>query len=130
MANTAANPSAVHSPAGAYSHSMAVPGGSQVIFLAGQIGLNPDGNAAVGFLEQAHRAYSNVAAILAHHGLGMDDVVKMTAYLTDPADLPTYSEVRAEWLGDARPASTLLIVAGLALPELKVEIDVVAATTR
>jgi len=129
MANTAANPNAVHAPAGAYSHSMVVPGGSQVIFLAGQIGINPDGNAAEGFLEQAHRAYSNVAAILAHHGLGMSDVVKMTHYLTDPADLPTYSEVRAEWLGDARPASTLLIVSALALPELKVEIEVVAASS-
>ncbi len=128
MANNPANPGAVHAPAGAYSHSVDVPGGSRVVYLAGQIGLDPDGNAPVEFVGQADQAYRNVIAILEHHGLAMSDVVKMTHYLTDSADVPAYSEVRARWLGDARPASTLLIVSGLARPDLKVEIEVVAAS--
>ena len=127
MANVIANPTAVHEPAGAYSHSVTVPGGSRVVYLAGQIGLDPTGNAPDDFVGQAEQAYRNVAAILEHHGLGWGDVVKMTHSLTDPADLPAYGEVRSRWLGDARPASTLLIVSGLARPDLKVEVEVVAA---
>lgn len=127
MANTAVNPATVHKPAGEYSHAVAVPAGSRTVYLAGQVGIDPDGRVAPDFAGQAEQAYSNVASILAHHGLDMSDVVKMTHYLTDAADIGTYGEVRSRWLGDHRPASTLLIVAGLALPELKVEIEVVAA---
>lgn len=127
MANTTANPEAVHAPAGAYSHSVTVPEGSQVVYLAGQIGLDADGNASADFVDQVEQAYRNVGAILEHHGLGWGDVVKMTHYLTDPDDIPAYGEVRSRWLGDARPASTLLIVSGLASPDFKVEVEVVAA---
>jgi len=127
MANTTANPDAVHVPAGGYSHSVVVPGGSRVFYLAGQIGLDVDGHAPADFVGQADQAFRNVVAILEHHGLGLDDVVRMTHYLTSPADLAAYRQVRSRWLGDLRPASTLLIVAGLARPELKIEIEVVAA---
>jgi enamine deaminase RidA (YjgF/YER057c/UK114 family) len=127
MAHSTANPDTVHAPAGAYSHSVVVPEGSRMIYLAGQVGLDPDGNAPADFVGQADQAYHNVAAILEHHGLTMSDVVKMTHYLTDPADLAAYAEVRSRWLGEARPASTLLIVSGLAQRNLLFEIEVVAA---
>lgn len=125
--NTPANPAGVHPPAGAYSHSMTVQAGSRLVFLAGQIGLDGDGNAPADFVAQAEQAFRNVAAILDHHGLTRGDVVRMTHYLTDSANIEAYGEVRSRWLGDYRPASTLLIVSGLARPDLKVEIEVVAA---
>lgn len=127
MTNTASTPESVHAPAGQYSHAVAVSAGSKLLYLAGQIGLDRDGNASADFAEQADQAYRNVAAILEHHGLGMSDVVKMTHYLTDAADVPAYGEVRARWLGSASPASTLLIVSALARPDLRVEVEVVAA---
>ncbi|NND04540.1 MAG: RidA family protein [Acidimicrobiia bacterium] len=129
MTNSPSSPDSVHPPAGQYSHAVAVSAGSTVVFLAGQIGLDPEGNASGDFAEQADQAYRNVAAILDHHGLGMADVVKMTHYLTDSADLQAYSEVRSRWLGAARPASTLLVVSELARPDLRVEVEVVAATS-
>lgn len=127
MTNALSNPDSVHSPAGAYSHSVVVPSGSQVVYLSGQIGMDRDGEVPAGFAEQADQAWQNVSEILAHHGLGIADVVKTTHYLTDAANLAAYAQVRARWLGDARPASTLVTVTALARPDLLVEVEVVAA---
>lgn len=65
--------------------------------------------------------------LLAAHDMGPGDIVEVTAYLTDPADVGIYREVRDRMLDGAAPASTLLIVAGLADPRWRVEIAVVAA---
>ena len=122
------NPGSVHAPAGEYSHSLVVLDGSRVVYLAGQIGLDVDGNAPIDFAGQAEQAYRNLAAILEHHGPGMSDVARMTHYLADPDDVAAYGEVRSQWLGDARLASTPLIVSGLARADLKVEVEVEAAS--
>ena len=58
----------------------------------------------------------------------MSDIVKVTAFLTDRADYAAYAKVRAEFLGDHKPASTLLVVSALALSEWKVEVEAVAAS--
>jgi enamine deaminase RidA (YjgF/YER057c/UK114 family) len=57
-------------------------------------------------------------------------VVKVNHFLTDPAQIPAYNAIREEYLGENRPASTLLIVAGLASPNLLVEVEMIAASTR
>ncbi len=59
--------------------------------------------------------------------MGVEDIVRIDAYVTSPDVVPAFRDVRGEVIGDARPASTLLIVAGLALPDWCVEIEVVAA---
>lgn len=127
MTNTTSSPDSVHPPASQYSHAVEVPAGSRTLYLSGQIGLDHEGNASGDFAEQADQTYRNVAAILEHHGFALSDVVKMTHYLTDPSDIPAYREVRSRWLGDARPASTLLVVSALARPHVTVEVEVVAA---
>jgi enamine deaminase RidA (YjgF/YER057c/UK114 family) len=60
-------------------------------------------------------------------GLGVEDVVKLTWYVVGAIDPQRRREVLMAWLGDHRPASTFLYVAGLASPEYKVEIDALAA---
>lgn len=62
-------------------------------------------------------------------GMGVWDPVKVTHYLTNAADIPTYAKVRARFLGEARPASTLLVLpaGGLVRPEFLLEIEAVAA---
>ena len=65
-----------------------------------------------------------------HNRLRISDVVKITHFITDPANLPAYNEVRANYLGESRPTSTLLVVAGLADPKFLVEVEMIAATTR
>ena len=54
-------------------------------------------------------------------------MLRVTVYLTDVDDRKAINPVRQEYFGDARPASTLIEVAGLAVPGMKVEIEAVLA---
>ena len=130
MQNRAMYPETIHPPIGAYAHAVEVPESAKVMFIAGQVGIDIDGNVPSDFAAQADLAWRNLMAILEFNGMRMKDVVKITHFLTNPADLPAYNEVRAKYLGEDRPASTLLIVAGLARPDLLVEVEMVAAIQR
>ena len=130
MQNRAMYPETIHPPIGAYAHAVEVPESAKVMFIAGQVGIDTDGNVPADFSAQADLAWRNLMAILEFNGMRMKDVVKITHFLTDAADLPAYQEVRAKYLGEERPASTLLIVAGLARPDLLVEVEMVAAIQR
>ncbi|MDE0058872.1 MAG: RidA family protein [Defluviicoccus sp.] len=130
MQNRAMYPETIHPPIGAYAHAIEVPDSAKVMFIAGQVGIDVDGNVPADFAAQAELAWQNLMAILEFNGMRMKDVVKITHFLTDAADLPAYNEVRAKYLGEERPASTLLIVAGLARPDLLVEVEMVAAIQR
>jgi enamine deaminase RidA (YjgF/YER057c/UK114 family) len=60
-------------------------------------------------------------------GMTVDDIVKVTQYLVHPADIAAYAKVRALFLGNARPASMLLVVPALVRAEFLVEVEVQAA---
>lgn len=130
MQNRAMYPETIHPPIGAYAHAIEVPESAKTMFIAGQVGIDVDGNVPADFAAQADLAWQNLMAILAFNGMRMKDVVKITHFLTDAANIPAYNEVRAKYLGEERPASTLLIVAGLARPDLLVEVEMVAAIQR
>ncbi len=130
MQNRAMYPETIHPPIGAYAHAVEVPDTAKTVFIAGQVGIDIDGNVPADFTAQADRAWQNLMAILEFNGMRMKDVVKITHFLTDAANIAAYGEVRAKYLGEERPASTLLIVAGLARPDLLVEVEMVAALQR
>ncbi len=130
MQNRAMYPETIHPPIGAYAHAIEVPESAKTMFIAGQVGIDIDGNVPADFAAQADLAWQNLMAILEFNGMRMKDVVKITHFLTDAANLPAYNEVRSKYLGEERPASTLLIVAGLARPDLLVEVEMVAAIQR
>ena len=130
MQNRAMYPETIHPPIGAYAHAIEVPESAKTMFIAGQVGIDVDGNVPADFAAQADLAWRNLMAILEFNGMRMKDVVKITHFLTDAADIPAYNEVRSKYLGEERPASTLLIVAGLARPDLLVEVEMVAAIQR
>lgn len=121
------NPETIAPPVGAYSHAIELSPEARRLYISGQVGIAPDGRTGADAREQAQIAWDNLLAILAAADMGLNNLVKVTAYLTDPADLPAYGEVRSKVLGDARPCSTLLFVPVLARPEWKVEIEAVAA---
>lgn len=123
----ARNPDSVHPPLGAYSHQVEVPPGSRLIVMAGQVGKTADGLVPEDPIDQAKVALENVKHNLEAAGLGVEDVVKLTWYVVGAIDPQRRREVLMAWLGDHRPASTFLYVAGLASPEYKVEIDALAA---
>ncbi|MBK1657359.1 RidA family protein [Paracraurococcus ruber] len=116
------NPPTVHTP-GAYSHAVLVTDPKRRLVLSGQVGTAPDGTIAAGGEAQIDQVLANLSAILAAHGMSSANLVKVTAFLTDPALIPAWRTKRGAWQGDHRPASTLLIVAGLADPRFVVEVE-------
>lgn len=125
-------PRAIHSdaapaPFSAYSQAVEVEAGARLVHVSGQVGVAPDGELVGDEKGQHEQAWRNVLAILAEAGMGAQDIVEVHAYVTAPSGVALYREVREAVLGGARPASTLLIVAGLADPKWLVEISVVAA---
>jgi 2-iminobutanoate/2-iminopropanoate deaminase len=79
---------------------------------------------------QARRVFVNMAKVLEAAGAGFADVLKVTVYLTDVNDRAKINPVRQEFFGAARPASTLIGVAALALPGMKIEVEAVAGLAR
>ncbi|MEQ9642830.1 MAG: RidA family protein [Alphaproteobacteria bacterium] len=125
--NRSFNPSGISAPLGAYHHGVEVPAGARWLHASGQVGITPDGKVAEGFEAQATAAMNNLTAILKEAGMEWTDVVKLNSFITNPADIAALRKVRGPIMGDAKPASTLLVVAGLASPDLLVEIELIAA---
>ncbi len=75
---------------------------------------------------QTRQVFKNLERILTVAGIGFADVLRVTVYLTDVNDRPRINPVRAEYFGTTRPASTLIGVAQLAVPGMKVEIEAIA----
>ena len=76
---------------------------------------------------QSEHAWENVLRVLSKAGMSVDDIVKVTQYLTRAEDVRAYAEVRNRFLGAARPASMLLVIPQLVWPNLLVEVEIVAA---
>jgi len=109
---------------GPYSQAIAHGG---LVYSAGQVALDPATMELVpgGVAEQADRALTNLTAVLAEAGSGLDRVMKTTVYLVDMADFGAMNEVYARHFGNHRPSRSTVAVAGL--PKgARVEIDVVA----
>lgn len=126
MTTTKLNPATIAAPAGAYSHGVIAPASGEWLYISGQVGMLPDGTTVAGFVEQARVAWSNLVAILKAANMSVEDLVKVTTFITDAGDVKDLRSVRAPFLGDARPASTLLIVKALAGPEWLIEVEAVA----
>ena len=121
------NPANVAAPTGPFSHGVEVPANARWLYVSGQIGLAPDGKVPADLEGQANQCWRNIKAVLAAAGMGVENLVKCTHFLTRAEDVPAYGRIRASHLGDARPASTLLVISALARPGLLVEVEAVAA---
>ncbi len=75
---------------------------------------------------QSRNCFKTIEAALKEGGFAMGDIVRATYYVTDAEYIDAHFAVCGDILGDIRPAATLLIVTGLARPEMKVEIEVTA----
>lgn len=110
-----------------YSQGIEVAPGQRFVAVAGQTGQRADGHVPDGIAAQADLAWANVLAVLREAGMGAEDIVHYTSYIVAGVDTKPYDEARMRHLGDARPASTKIIVAGLARPELLCEVQAFAA---
>ena len=111
----------------AYHHVVVAPPNARVAWVAGQVGLRPDGSLPDDLEGQADQAWANVMASLRVAGMGAENIIKINAYLVDADEYPAFAAARSKYLGDARPASTALLVKGLLKPEWRFEIEAVAA---
>ena len=127
MSNIFSNPDSVRPPGGNYTHSVEVEAGSRMLYVAGQTGMDIDGNIPDGIEAQAEIVFDNIQKVLGASGFGMEDVVFLKSFLTSREDRDGYQKVRSRIWGDIKPASTFLLVSGLANPNFLVEVEVVAA---
>ncbi len=74
---------------------------------------------------QARQVFENLKKVLAAAGADFGDILKVTIFLTDVRDRAKVNPVRQQYFGEARPASTLIGVKELAIPDMKIEIEAV-----
>lgn len=108
-----------------YSQGIEVPAG-RMLFVSGQVGMRADGTPGEGIEEQAALAVANLQAVLAEAGMTSANIVKNTIYLTDAAHFEGFARAAGGSLPSPPPATTLIIVKGLASPALLVEIEAIA----
>jgi 2-iminobutanoate/2-iminopropanoate deaminase len=109
---------------GPYSQALAH---GDLVFLSGQIGLDPASGALVGggTAAEAEQVLNNLQAVLAAAGLGFEHVVRTTIYLVDLAEFTTVNEIYGRYVRAPHPARATVGVA--ALPRgARVEIDAIA----
>jgi enamine deaminase RidA (YjgF/YER057c/UK114 family) len=120
------NPGAIAKPGG-YSHVVETTGPGRIVYIAGQLGLKPDGKVAGDFRAQAVQAFENLKTALAAVGATFNDVVKLNNYLVDiSTNLPIYREVRDRYVNVSQPpASTTIGVPALARADAHYEVEAV-----
>jgi 2-iminobutanoate/2-iminopropanoate deaminase len=111
-----------------FSHYTDAVRAGNLLFVSGCVSVDADGNVVgVGdVVVQARQVFANIGLCLAAAGASFADVVKVTTFLTDIDDRAPINAVRQEVFGDARPASTLVEVSALVLPEFLIEVEAVA----
>jgi 2-iminobutanoate/2-iminopropanoate deaminase len=125
----AVNPNGVAAPIrGYYSNSVKVSAGP-LLFIAGQIPIDIDGN-LVGkgdVAAQAEQVLKNIETIVKANGATMADIVKVTAYVTDINSLDKIAPVRLRYFPKDGPASVLVEVSRLVEPDIMLEMDAIVA---
>jgi 2-iminobutanoate/2-iminopropanoate deaminase len=107
-----------------YPFSAAVRTGN-LLFVSGQVGMR-DGKVVEGIEEQTRATLENIRGVLALADASLEDVVKVTVFITDMSLWPAMNEIYREYFPKDPPARSALGVNGLALPELLVEMECVA----
>ena len=112
---------------GAYSDAVEAAPNLRWLLTSGTPGLSIDGKLPSDITGQAEIAWAHIMTMLERASMTKYDLVKVTHYLLRASDIADYVKVRSRFLGDARPASMLLIVPGLVKPEYLLEVEAYAA---
>lgn len=114
-------------PANGYSHAVRAAG--RLVAVSGQLPIDARGALvdATDGLAQARQVFANLGTALAAAGARPHDLLRLTFFLTDLADLPAVRTARDEFLaGGPLPTSSLVQVVALVLPNARIEIDALA----
>ncbi len=116
-------PRTVAPPASRYAHGVVHSARARRLVIAGQVGVTVDGKIAAGLQAQCEQVWDNITAILIEAGMSLTDLVRITAYTTEPGGAAIYRSVRDRRLGGHLVAATYIEVAGLADPHYLIEIE-------
>ena len=121
------NPPGVFPPYRSYSHATEVRGDARMLFISGLNGYLTDGKTMpASFQEQGDLIWQHLGTILRSAGMDYGDIVSLRTYLASPADDEANVQLRMKYLGDHRPASTVVCCTMLE-PAWKLELEAVAA---
>ena len=95
------------------------------LYVSGHVGTDADGNIAEGCEAQSRQVMANIRAVIEAAGGKMEDVAKITCFLTNMDDYPAYAQVRRETWPTNPPASSTVGVSCLVRPELVVEVEAI-----
>ena len=121
------NPTAgVYPASGDYVHALEVRGAGRLLFVAGTMGLDADGKPGKTLEEQLDLIWANLRAILASADMTLDNIVRLTSYLTDSTYAEANAAARVAALGGRAIPTTAIVVQTL-VSDWLVEIEVIAA---
>lgn len=112
---------------GIYAHGVELAAGVRTLHVSGQIGVARDGSVASGFSGQCRQAIENLDAVLKSADMTLQNVVKLSFFLTQREDMEELVNIRRAFFDGVRPAITTVFVAGLVSPDWLVEVEAIAS---
>ena len=95
------------------------------LFVSGHVGVDAHGNVVGDCEAQSRQVMASIRGVIEAAGGRMEDVAKITCFLTNMDDYPTYAKVRLETWPSNPPASSTVGVSALVRPELVVEVEAI-----
>lgn len=120
------NPSTVPTPVGEYSHVTVIPQNSTLYTFSGQIGIDFEGNIPENHQRQVENTFKNIKRVLESEGLNASDVIKVNIWSVDEIDWNHFDKVWNDFF-IVNPSMTIAYISALGLPEIKIEIEILAA---
>ena len=121
------NPQGISEPAANYRHMAIIPPNKRLLILAGQIGNVQDGTLLGNVEEQYDQALKNIIDIVISEGGRSDDIARISIFLVEKPNGSRIRESNNKYFPSGPPAMSWLYVAGLFRPDVKVEIEGIAA---
>ena len=113
---------------GNYSHVTIVPRNAQLYTFSGQIGADESGNLPDDYNKQIENTFINIDKVLNSQSLNADDVIKVNIWATEEFDWENvFDPIWDKFFGNTYPSMTIAYVRALGLPEIKIEIEILAA---
>src|SRR5271169_3113252 len=119
------NSNEAQAPLGWHSHALEASDVRRIVFVSGQIPVTKDGQVPQGFRAQCRLVWANVSAQLRAADMTLENIVRITTYLSDRSYGQENRDVRGEVFGDLAPASTV-IIAGIFDDQWLLEIEAIA----
>ncbi|MBH67266.1 MAG: hypothetical protein CMM58_02825 [Rhodospirillaceae bacterium] len=127
MSITFSNPQTAPQPAAGYRNLAIIPGGHRLLVLAGQIGNTMDGSLLETVEDQYEQALKNIMDIVASEGGNASNVARISVFLVKKPQGKSIQKTNKLYFPDGPPAMSWLYVSGLFRPDVKVEIEAIAA---